>query len=280
MSVISFWGNCEKETGQTISAIAVSTLMAIDHNYKVLSISTGFKDRTIEESFWVKSKTNSMQKALGIDLERNSIESGIEGLSRIVQSNIIRQGIVANYVRVVFRDRLDVLPSPITENSKEYIEISKNYPKIIDMANKDYNMVFVDIDKRMPSEIQKNILAQSDVIVVTTSQSQKNIDKFVKLKKENELFRNPNIMLLIGKYDRFSKYNIKNITRYLKERKVISAISYNTLFFEATSEGKVADYFLKYRNISDKTDRNSVFMEETKQTCDNILYTLQETRRG
>lgn len=275
MAVISFWGNSEKETGQTTSTIATSTLMAIDHNYKILTISTGFKDTTMAESFWEQNRQNNIQKMLGVSNDAG-VEAGMEGLSRVVTSNRIRSGIIADYAKVVFKDRLDILLSPKTIDTREYIEIVKTYPKVIETAKNDYNLVFVDVDKRMPQEIQKEILVQSDVIVVNISQSIKSLDRFIELKRQNELFRGNNVMLLIGKYDKFSKYNIKNISRYLKEKGEISAISYNTLFFEATTEGKVPDYFLKYRNITDKTDRNAIFLDEAKKSCDNILLKIHE----
>lgn len=275
MAVISFWGNSEKETGQTTSTIATSTLMAIDHNYKILTISTGFKDTTMAESFWEQNRQNNIQKMLGMS-NGAGVETGMEGLSRVVTSNRIRSGIISDYAKVVFKDRLDILLSPKTIDTIEYIEIVKTYPKVIETAKNDYNLVFVDVDKRMPQEIQKEILVQSDVIVVNISQSIKSLDRFIELKRQNELFRGNNVMLLIGKYDKFSKYNIKNISRYLKEKGEISAISYNTLFFEATTEGKVPDYFLKYRNITDKTDRNAIFLDEAKKSCDNILLKIHE----
>ena len=42
MAIISFCGSDERETGQTLASIAVATMMAIDHNYRILHISTGF----------------------------------------------------------------------------------------------------------------------------------------------------------------------------------------------------------------------------------------------
>ena len=40
-------------------------------------------------------------------------------------------------------------------------------------------------------------------------------------------------------------------------------------------EGKVADFFLKYRSIKDKNDRNVIFIQETDVTCENILAKLK-----
>ena len=71
-----------------------------------------------------------------------------------------------------------------------------------------------------------------------------------------------NIIFLAGKYDFDSKYNTKNLTRYLKETREISAIPYNKLFDEASMEGQVADFFLKYRGMTDQTDRNVKFIKE------------------
>ena len=40
MAIVTFWSECKKEIGQTSTAIAVATQMAIEHNYKILLIST------------------------------------------------------------------------------------------------------------------------------------------------------------------------------------------------------------------------------------------------
>ena len=82
-------------------------------------------------------------------------------------------------------------------------------------------------------------------------------------------------MLLLGRYDSHSKYNIKNVTRYMKEKKQILAIPYNTLFFESCSEGKVIDFFLRFKNI-DENDRNHYIISEANRVNDSIIYKLQE----
>ena len=51
MSVITFINRDRKENGQTFSVAAIATCMAIEHNYKILLISTDFDDRSMEECF-------------------------------------------------------------------------------------------------------------------------------------------------------------------------------------------------------------------------------------
>lgn len=272
MAIVSFWSNSEKETGQTLSSIAVATNMAIQHNYRILIISTGFQEKTLEKSFWSEPKKSLTASMFGLK-QQPGLNSGIEGLVKIIQSNRTSPNIVADYARVVFKNRLDVLLSPSTSNISAYNEITKYYADLIKVANKDYNLIFIDIDKRMNENDKKAILQASDMVVLTMKQSMESLNAFLKLKEKNDVLKNE--ILLIGKYDRYSKYNIKNITRYLRADTYISAIDYNTLFNEASEEGKVADFFLKYRSIKDKNDRNVIFIQETDVTCENILAKLK-----
>lgn len=64
--------------------------------------------------------------------------------------------------------------------------------------------------------------------------------------------------------------------RYLREKKPLSVIPYNTLFFESCSDGTIIDFLLKIRNIVDETDRNASFIKELKEIDNNIIFKLQE----
>ena len=85
-------------------------------------------------------------------------------------------------------------------------------------------------------------------------------------------------MFMMGKYDFDSKYNVKNITRMLKETKEISAVPYNIGFYEASMEGKVADFFLNNRTLNDSSSANAKFLQECKRGCDNILAKLEDLK--
>ena len=272
MAIITFKSNEIKETGQTLSIAAVAAKMAIEHNYKVLVVSTNYKDKTLENCFWdVNQKSainNEKQAAVGIG-------AGVEGLMRIMASNKTSPEIVKNYSKIILRGRLDVLPSATTEDEKEYENVSAAYPEILQLANRYYDIIFVDLNKRMAEQYAENIIQMSDIVVVNLTQRLKSIDDFIELKENNDFYKRKHIMLLIGRYDSFSKYNVKNITRYLREKKAVGAIPYNTLYFEACSEGKIIDFFLKLKNI-DSTDRNYNFIKETNDVVNSIIYKLQE----
>ena len=275
MAIITFWSNEKNETAQTLSMAAVATYMAIEHNYKILILSTKYQDKTLEECFWNLSKSKALIREITGN-KKVSLDSGIDGLIKIIASNKTSPEIVTNYTRIVFKDRLDVLFS--TEESKteeEYMGVKKIYPEIIKTANQYYDLVFVDLNKGLDEAYNKEILEMSDVIMVNLTQRLRLINDFAKLREEEEFLKKRNIMLLLGRYDKFSKYSVKNIARFYHMKKEPLDVPYNTLFFEACSEGKIADFFLRMHNL-DKADRNAVFIQEVKKIAESIIYKLQE----
>lgn len=279
MSIIAFWSDNTNETAQTLSMVALTTYMSIEHNYRILSVTTNFNDKTLEECYWDFRKPDvpvGVSSTLG-NRATMGMEEGVEGLIKLVKSNKSNPSIIHDYTKVVFRDKFDVLPAPRTNSYEEYAQITPSYTQILKFANETYDFVFVDVSKRMPRKDKEAILKMADVVVVNITQRLKLIENWRKLKEENNIFSDPKMMTLIGRYDRFSKMNKKNVTRYLNEKKMVSAVAYNTLFFEACAEGEVVDFFLKMRRI-DPTDRNAMFIKEIKEFTDNVIYKAQEMK--
>lgn len=274
MAIVTFCSNEIKETGQTLSLSAVATYMAIEHNYKILVISTDFNDLSLENCFWEydKIRTNgTIRKDQNI-----GIESGIEGLIKALKSNRTSNEIIKNYSRIVLKDRLDILLSPATKSYQEYTEIVENYVDILQVAERYYDLIFIDLSKKMPRKDAAAILKLSDIVVINMTQRLKTINDFATLRQANDFYQRRNVMLLVGRYDRNSKYNTKNITRYLKEKKMVSAVPYNTLFLEACSEGNIIEFMLRAKNVTDEADTNNIFIKEIKSIDEGIIFKLQE----
>ncbi len=274
MAIITFYSNDKKETGQTMSLAAIATSMAIEHNYKILIVSTAFNDLSLENCFMEYEdirKTGLITNDNGVNLS-----AGVEGLIKILNSNKATTEIVKSYSKIILKDRLDLLLSPVTNSFQEYVKITPYYIDILQNANKYYDMVFVDVNKKMPQNDKISILQMSSIVVMNLAQRLKTVNDFIALREANDFYKKKNVMLAVGRYDRESKYNKKNITRYLKEKKLISVIPYNTLFFEACSEGEIIDFLLKIKSITDNTDDNFIFMNEIKDIINNITFKLQE----
>lgn len=273
MSVVTFWNDGKEQTGKTLSIAAISTYMAIEHNYRILIISTGYRDDTLNQCFWKEKKVKRNFGLFGPNTNE-ILEEGIVGLAKVVKSNKLSPENITNYTKIIFKDRLEVLQGFRGETS-DYDELEKTYPDIINLANSYYDLVFIDLDNEMNPSIREMILANSDLIVANISQRLTSIDRFMEIREKTPILNSKKTLLLIGKYDKFSKYSIKNITRYMGEKNKVSTIPYNTLFFEACEEAKVPDLFLKIRNVDDE-DINGFFLSEVKRTSENIMYRLQD----
>ena len=274
MAVISFYSSQRKETGQTLSLAALTTQMSIEHNYRILIISTQFNDLTLENCFWEYDKIRS--SGLVTNGTGMGLDSGIEGLIKILSSNKSSTEIVGNYAKTILKERLDILMSPTAKTYDEYKAVAQYYSDIITLANRYYDFVFVDIAKSLPKDVVEAILRISDIVVMNLVQKLKTLNDFMELQSQNEFYKRKNIFLLVGRYERNSKYNIKNITRYLKEKKEVAVVPYNMLFLESCSEGTIIDYILKIRNIQDEFDYNKYFYEQVKNTSEKIVERLQE----
>lgn len=284
MSVITFVNNSEETTGKTMSMVAIATHMAIDYNNKILIISTSNKEDKIKPCFFEDEQVKKIRRGLFNDNKaRIDTESGIEGLVKILRSNKITPEIITNYTKVVFKDRLEIISGvnthkleQQTEETNEKLEIQQEYIDLISAASMYYDKVFVDLDNNIREDVKQRILDLSNLVVVNTSQNFKSIEKLKEDKQNNALLKSPKTLILIGRYDKYSKYNVKNITRYLEEKNQVLALPYNTLYFEATNEAEVPNLFLKFKKMLDQDDRNAIFVEEVKRATENIIYRLQE----
>lgn len=274
MSIVTFWGNGNEQTGKTLSIAAIATYLAIEHNYRILVIATGYNDISLENCFW-QQKTVKKRSGLFGPNTKLDLEEGISGLTKIMKSNKLSPDVVKNYTKTVFKDRLEIL-SAYKDGKSQYPEIRKFYPEIINLANKYYDLVLVDLDKQVEDDISEAVLGNSNLVVINLSQRITSINYFMESREQNQILQSKKTMLLIGRYDKFSKYNIKNISRYLGEKNKVSTIPYNTLFFEACEEAAVPDLFLRLRKRIDADDRNSFFIEEVKRTTENIMYRLED----
>ena len=277
MPIISFVNNIKEETGKTMSLVAIATYMAINYNNRILIVSTTNQEDRIRRCFFEDKQVKKIR--FGIFGENKSAfenESGIEGIAKVARSNKLTPEMITNYTKVVFKDRLEILLG--AENLKGDVsnEIAEEYIEIINLANSYYDTVFVDLDNNVGEEIKQKIIEQSDLVIVNSSQNYSSLKKLKEEKDKGGILKETKSLILIGRYDKYSKYNSKNISRFLEEKNQVLTIPYNTLYFEATNEAEVPDLFLKLRKISDSDDRNAIFEEELKRASENIIYRLQE----
>ena len=273
MSIITFWNNGKEQSGKTLSLTAISTYMAIQHNYKILVIATGYKDNTLKNCFLQEKKVKRNLGMFGPNTN-TSFDDGISGIVKIMKSNKLSAENITNYTKVIFKDRLEILPSFKGERN-DYEALKKAYPEIINLANSYYDLVFVDLDNEIEQEISDIILSNSNLVVANISQRLSSINSFIEIRESEPILNSKKTLILLGRYDKYSKYSIKNVTRYMKEKNKVLTIPYNTLFFEASEEAKVPELFFNIKSL-ENDDRNGIFISEIKRASENIIYRLQD----
>ena len=272
MAIVSFWTEDDKETGQTSTAIAVATQMAIQHNKKVLLFSSYENNKEIDAAYIKpQAQKSNLLSFLNLNKKTVGIESGVTGLMKIEGSNKLSPELIKDYTGIIFKDRLEVLSG---YDGVETPTIDAFYVSLIKKANMVYDIVLVDLKKGI-NELAQDILTISDVIVYGMTQKRHSIEIYAKSRKEGYTAKNYNIVGYIGRYDKFSKYTQKNIIRTIKTKDSLFPIIYNTLFSDACDEGLVVDYFLKMQTMSEK-DRNANFLNNIKELIKGILYKIDE----
>ncbi len=274
MSIISFWTEDNKETGQTSTAIAVATQMAIQHNKKVLLISTYANNKEIEAAY-IKPQTQKTNILAKLNLTKKvvGIESGVAGLMKIEGSNKLSPELIKDYTGIIFRERLEVLSG---YDGVETTAIDEFYVSLIKKANMAYDIVIVDLKKGI-NKLAQDVLTISDVIVYGMTQKRHSVEEYMESRNKGYTSKMSNIVGYIGRYDKFSKYTQKNILRTIRTKDPLYPIVYNTLFSDACDEGVVVDYFLRMQTVSEK-DRNVSFLNNVKELIQGILLKIDEVQ--
>lgn len=271
MAIISFWNEKDKENGQTCSAMAIAIQMAIEHNYRILLVDATFSDKTIEKAFWRYKENKALKQLQG---NRIDVSSGAEGLISAVASNKATPEIIANFTRVVFKNRLDILLGLKTEIPEEHEKSIMLYKDMLTAANKYYDLIFVDVMKSYRRATSKALIEKSDMIIYTMPPNLDNIDNFIKLRQTDPIISTNKVLPLLAKSDELSKYNVRNTTRYIKNKYLIPCIPYNTRFMEACNEADIANFFTSPK--LNGTALKNPFIVETERVCTTIITKLKE----
>ena len=284
MSVITFSNRDVKETGQTYTVAAIASQLAINHNYKILMISTDFKDETLERCFFPPKKVQQivqnnpyLQTRTGM---ANDVSNGFEGLLRAFQSNRASVESIKSYTKPILRDRLDLLPAPGTPDIKEYNNLATHFSQIAEVASKAYDVVIVDMSYDTPIEAQEKLYNISSIVVMGITQNQIALDNFLKLKETNPFFAKDNVMICMGRYNPQSRFSAKNVSRYLRERNLPLVVPYNILFSDFCAEGKAIDYLTDMMKVTNKDDENYQFLKMLNQTAEALDYKRQQIELG
>ncbi len=274
MPIITFWSNNEKAIGQTVSISAAATVMAVERNYKILLVSADYNNKSIENCFGAQESNKDIIKSF-IRKPQLTLDSGVNGLLKLTESNRLSPEVIHDYTKIVFKNRLEVLYSPLNIEKDKENEMPDKFKNIIFNASRYYDYVFVDLKKGTKNANQLEMLKMSDVIVLNIEQNMKNIEELLTMKELDNFYSK--IIWNLCRYDKNSKYNSKNLVRNILRKQAVYETHYNTLVFDASQEGNLPELMLRFKTLKDE-DENKEFFSEIEKLNDGILLKYQETR--
>lgn len=270
MAIITFWNDGKAETSQSMTIAAMATTLAIDYDYKILMINTKNNDASLEHAFESKNNVNSMFSKGKMDFA-----VGLSGVAKAIMSNKTSPEIITNYTKIILKNLELLTEKKISkEEFDRYIKYLKD---IIKLSNRYFDIVLVDLEGSIDEQEIKQILEMSTVKVVTLTQNLDVIDRFVEQRDKEPILQDFNKIISIGKYDTKSKYTVKNVSKYIREKNVFG-IPYNTMFSMDAPEGKVADYFIRFRRVN-QSHINAEFVNSVKRETEEVIRMIKETQR-
>lgn len=263
MARVVFWGPDSAMTGNTHTAIAVSTLMGIVHKTSCLLMQGNYNSKKIEASYTPYDQL----KQSGV-LDNSNL--GVSALIRLVTSNKLTSDAIQNYAKPVLKGRLDVLYGMTSKDKDGYLDLVNNLPYITRKAAEIYDVVFVDMPKTDHEQYIKDTLADADVVVCVVNQDAVKLSDFFDKVNAMEELKEKNKIFVIADYEAKSRFNLSNIRIKYKVKDMLYAIPHNYLFADACNNGSVVDFF--YRNINaDIKDYNGQFILQTNEIVEKIF---------
>lgn len=270
MPIISFWSpEDSSQLANTATTVAISAILPTKCEYKCIVTQTHYSDMSLESSFINMDR-------LGNKGNLDISDVGIDALDRLLRSNKLTPENISNYVKPILKGRLELLYGTFKNDMDSYSRILETFPLILDYASQYYDIVLVDLNKGYDSPEINQILQKSDLIVISMNQNLQMLKKIFKSMETLKILQEKTVIPVLGRYDRFSKYNSKNIARNLfNYKKPIYKIPYNTQFFDSCNEGKAMDFFLGNSRADIGTDRNGYFISEVSTLADSILESIK-----
>lgn len=263
MPRIVFWSPYENMTGNTHTAVAVSTLMGMTHKVTSLLMQANQNSRKMESSFTPYEEL----KQSGV-FENSNI--GINALVRLISSNKLTADSIQNYAKPVLKERLDVLYGMSADDTDGYKQIITNLPYMTRKADEIYDLVFVDMPKSIKKKSIMDTVADAEIVVPVINQDAVKFSDFFDIISTNEVLKDKTKIIVIADYEESSKFNVRNIKLKYRVKEPLYVVPHNYMFADACNSGAVVDYL--YKNINaDPRDYNGNFIFQTLNIVNEIV---------
>lgn len=255
---IAFWSNSKGVCGTSLNMIVTGVFTSVLYSMETNLIQLGKERQSLEEVFEGRRMESVINDEFSFYNKR-----GMDELFDSARLDIMNQGLLdSNLINV---RHTNIFYMPGLKKNIEELDKSENFIKILEhlKSNKKINLIDTSNGE---NDFTKEILNQSDIIVVNISQGDYSVlpEWFLEKFLEKSIF-------LIGKYDMSSKINLNYIRKSLDLSKdKIGVIPYNIQCHDAVSQGKIVPFIMK--NIfSKKHENNFEFINNVFKSANMIL---------
>ncbi len=270
---VSFWCPFSGQTGVTTNSALISSFFAINYSYKNLILRNHFENSTLENILLNGFElTNSLDFDTGIDALFMQTATSLSS-----NTNTNSKANINNYTKELLRKRLDLLQGTNNNNinlyEKQFLE---SFKQLNSMTNHSYDFTFYDVQSALHNKSNRKILETSDVVVININQNKFLLDYIFGEEFQNYLKSlNTKIFYIIGNYNDYSTYNLKNIIKaYGVNKDEIGVIEYNRNLSDYCNSGNLIGYL--FDNLTaKKSDESYTFINNLKDCTTKIFNVLQ-----
>ncbi|WP_152392579.1 hypothetical protein [Paenibacillus guangzhouensis] len=263
--LVAFWGPVHGQVRTTSNMIAISTMLALDYQMRILITHTHAERSTLEMAY---------SKLRQVDIYRE-VAAGMDGIEHLAQCGMLTPESIKDNAESIVHDRLDLIPGLTNLDVKSF---KRTLPFIIESARRFYNLTFIDVSSGTKNEISQYVMEQADLVVVNLNQNSSVLDTFFSRQDWPSILDQKPVIYCLGSYERNSKMTTQRIaSRYSVSRKKIGAIPHNYRYMDAHNEQHIIDFLLRARSREKKFlqhDEEVYFTESVRNVGKQILHGL------
>jgi cellulose biosynthesis protein BcsQ len=243
--LISFWSPNHGQTGTTSTTIAMATIIALVHNFKILVAHSLYERSTLERCY-IKNRTHIQEDLLEIN------DNGLDALKRLARNGRLTPDMISNYTTSLLTNRrLDLLQGVDEHQLLKASEDTTLLRQIFNSAKQAYDLVFIDVHSGLSKALTHHIIEDSDLVIVCLNQNMNLLEDYTKEPAYKVLLQNKIVIHSVGLYNGESKYTMKNIKKRYGFDHVMN-FPYNIGFQDACNNSQILDFFMRHTSRNPK----------------------------
>lgn len=252
--LIASWSPIQGKSGVTTTTTVLATVAAINKPYASLLMNASNNPNFIDK---LTSNTSTKNAVFG---------EGIEGLKRLISSNLITAESVPDYAENILSNKLDIILGSKLEEVQSMI--------LLRNAINAYEYIWIDLYSS-DNDFANLVLKEADHILIHLPQSLYEIEN--SLKYLEPYLQSKNASLIIGQYDQQANLSVKNIKRKLKLTIPIYQMSYSSTLKNALNDKNLIEYLLKVAK-QDRYSEKNMFVKDANEIIDSLIAHLSNNR--